>query len=164
MNRVLLALLCLCSPVMSGPFVVTKSPRYVVTSPGTSPQKHERSSSAHQEAAGSSLPVCVTIAGVDHDLKPLLAEYRRAWTWPGEDESSLRRHLAEHQVSGIERLSFDQLRKIHAVIHERELLQKPVSVPISQPRVMQSNCPGGVCPAPQSWGSGLFGRRARGRR
>lgn len=92
---------------------------------------------------------CVTIKGVDYDLEPILLEYRSEWTWPGATEQTLREHLArEHQVTGIESLTFAQVRKLHAVLHERA---KKVTVVTAAPqqvliKASPSRCPGGVCP------------------
>lgn len=102
-------------------------------------------------------PLCVTIDGVDWDLGKIRAEYRTAWTWPGMTEQSLRQHLAkEHRVSRLDKLAFDDLKRIHAVIHEREKAVRPAAVPIrASPAPRQSSCPGGVCPAPNR-SRGLF--------
>lgn len=158
MTRSLVALLLIVSTAHAGPYKVTRGPRFEVTSPGTGQQQSEGSSSpCRADAAGQSLPVlCVKIAGVDHDMDVIEAEYRRAWTWPGMTEASLRQHLREHQVDA-SGLTYEQCQKVHAVIHERELsagvVRAKVNSPVSvrQP-VTRSSCPGGVCPAP-GWSS-----------
>jgi hypothetical protein len=95
------------------------------------------------------IPHCVTIDGIDWDIDKLRAEYRGPWTWPDMTEQSLRRHMAsEHRVPEIDRISFDDLKVIHSVIHERE--QRTLKTK-SMPSVpVRSNCPGGVCPSPMS--------------
>jgi hypothetical protein len=112
-------------------------------------------------------PLCITVDGVDIDLDELLSEYQNAWTWPktdgshgGEDEESIRHHLSDpkHSVQGIEALDFETLKKVHAVLHEREerakeaaaKTVKPVvkSLPVLLPQA-SSSCPNGVCPIPQ---------------
>lgn len=100
---------------------------------------------------------CVTIDGIDWDLDKIRAEFRTSWTWPGTTEASLRKHLAsEHRTQGLDRLSFDDLRKVHAVIHEREKHAKATSPLIrASPAPRTSTCPGGVCPAPNR-SRGLF--------
>jgi hypothetical protein len=117
-------------------------------------------------------PACITVDGVDYDLDTILSEYTSPWTWPteggqygGKDEKSLRLHLSSdgHQVTGIENLDFETLKKVHAVLHEREEAlaaskHKPVpKVKPAPPRAVQGTprasgpCPGGVCPAPQQY-------------
>lgn len=101
--------------------------------------------------SNSKHPRCVTINGIDYDIEPILAEHRRDWTWPGGTEQSLRDHLkAEHDVTGIEKLSRSELAKIHAVIHEREKKTRsiPAAPPVVKPLASPSRCPGGVCPSP----------------
>lgn len=110
--------------------------------------------------------LCVTIDGIDYDLDEILKSYVVPWTWPGTDEKTLREHLhsERHKVGGIDELSFEELKKLHAAIHERE---KPVvkdPPPVRQQPVR--SCPSGNCPVPQSqqWSQpryGLFGRRRR---
>lgn len=99
-------------------------------------------------------PRCVTIDGIDYDLEPILSEYRRPWTWPGMTESSLRQHFAnDHQTTGLDSLTFDELQKLHAVLHERETATtrtQQAPPPVAAP---QSRCPGGVCPSPSTTGS-----------
>ena len=110
---------------------------------------------------------CVTIDGVDWDLDKIRAEYRTPWSWPGMTEQSLRLHLtSEHRVVGLERLSFDDVRRIHSVIHERERVTIKVKSPtIRADPARVSQCPGGVCPAPggvrQGW---LFQWQSRTRK
>lgn len=98
-------------------------------------------------------PICVTIDGVDWDIEKIRDEYHTPWTWPEGTEASLRKHLArEHHVIGLERLSFADVKKIHAVIHERERAAKPLTLSRPAPApapVYRSTCPGGVCPAPR---------------
>lgn len=122
--------------------------------------------------------LCVTIAGVDWDIEQIDAEYKRAWTWPGMTESSLKAHLREHEVTGFDGLSFGQLQRVHAVIHEREaatVRQSRIVEPatgkqslqvqpatIRNSRTVQSGCPGGVCPQYQpAMRQGWFGFRRR---
>jgi len=105
-----------------------------------------------------STPHCVTIDGIDWDIDKLRAEYRTRWTWQGNTEQALRSHLAtEHRIEGIERLSFSDIQKVHAVIHEREqkALHARSQVIRASPAPRASMCPGGVCPAP-SRSRGLF--------
>lgn len=93
---------------------------------------------------------CVTIQGVDYDLQPILLEYRREWTWPGDTEATLRAHLRdEHKVTGIESLSDREIRKLHAVLHERAKAAQVRATIRADPVVRSGGCPGGVCPAPQ---------------
>lgn len=137
----MLGLMC-CSVALAGgrlPVRVTLRPVYVVTS--------------H----------CVTIRGVDYDLEPILTEYRTEWTWPGGTLQTLREHLRdEHQVTGLDGLSDREIRKLHAVLHERA---KKVARASSGPPVVRigpvssSRCPGGVCPVPSGSRGWLFPRR-----
>lgn len=92
--------------------------------------------------------LCVNVNGVDYDLDVMLSEWKRNWTWPGNTETSLRQHLRQppHIVGGIDDLPYDTIKRIHAVLHERELRATPAKSPAILPR---SNCPGGVCPTPQ---------------
>lgn len=124
------------------PFLVTAPTKYVATV-----------SKAAEPAA-----LCITIDGVDWDLDKIRAEYHTPWSWPGNTEKSLRSHLAaEHHIQGLDQLSFDDVRKIHAVIHEREQSAlRARSQPIrASPAPRASSCPGGVCPAPNR-SRGLF--------
>lgn len=125
--------------------------------------------------------LCITIAGVDYDLMPILKSYVRPWTWPGTDEQSLRDHLHSetHKVGGIDELSFAEIKRLHAALHERERRAVQPMVPPAPKAVPSptkatpapvyrspSSCPGGVCPQPQyrQWSQpryGLFGRRLR---
>jgi hypothetical protein len=92
---------------------------------------------------------CVTIDGVDWDLNKLRSEYRVPWTWPDMTEASLRKHMAsDHRVPEIDRISFEDLKVIHSVIHEREQKQLKTRPTPSVP--VRSACPGGVCPSPMS--------------
>jgi len=113
-------------------------------------------------------PLCITVDGVDIDLDELLSEYQNAWTWPktdgshgGDDEESIRHHLSDprHGVQGIDALDFETLKKVHAVLHEREERAKEAATKATKPPVVKSlpvilpqassNCPNGVCPVPQ---------------
>lgn len=99
---------------------------------------------------------CITVRGVDYDLEPILAEYRVEWTWPGGTEQTLREHLREeHGVTGIESLTDRDIRKLHAVLHERAKKAVSHSAIRASPAPRQSSCPGGVCPVPNR-SRGLF--------
>lgn len=132
--RVLAMWLMLPSMLSAGErphFVVTVPPRFVANTckPKTAPAPIDYR--------------CVKIAGVDHDLDAILKEYRREWTWPGMTEQSLRNHLREHQIANYDGLTFNELKKLHAALHEREAAKPAqVAVPVASP------CPGGVCPNP----------------
>jgi hypothetical protein len=94
---------------------------------------------------------CVTIDGIDYDVEPILTEYRRAWYWPGNTEQSLRVHFkTSHRTRGIDSLTFDELQKLHAVLHERELR---VKIKTTTQAPVRSACPGGVCPTNNATGS-----------
>lgn len=147
--------LALTSPGFAGdgPFLVTDAPIFHATEPnaaGAGEQKRTVHSPPSQDAAPQSPAVhCITVKGVDYDLAPILATRSADWTWPGGTESSLRSHLRDsHGITGIDALPFVDVRKIHAVYHEREAATVNRSVQqVTIPRAV-SNCPGGVCPQP----------------
>lgn len=135
--RFIIALLLLCSSLIAGdrvPFRVTACRPVFVPNVCLPECK----------------PVCVTIDGVDWDLDKIRAEYRTPWTWPNGTEASLRSHLkATHRIKDIDRIGFDDLKMIHAVIHERERVKTKLHSPPAMPtQSSPSRCPGGVCPSP----------------
>lgn len=154
----LVCLVLLSSLVSAGPILVTAPPKFVPTT-----------------TAKTAHALCVTIAGVDWDIEQIDAEYKRAWTWPGMTESSLKAHLREHDVTGFDGLSFEQLQRIHAVIHERESVVQDYltteNATFRQPRIVQpatirssrtvQSCPGGECPQYRSTRQGWFSFRRR---
>jgi len=146
----LVCLVLLSSLVSAGPILVTAPPKFIPTT-----------------TANPAPALCVTIAGVDWDVEQIDAEYKRAWTWPGMTESTLKAHLREHEATGFDGLSFAQLQRIHAVIHEREaatIRQSRIVQPatIRSSRTVQSGCPGGVCPQYRpAMRQGWFGFRRR---
>lgn len=136
--RTLAALLLLTSSAVS-------APPYLVNAP----HKYEVTTKVESQP-----PLCIKINGIDQDLDAILTTPSQLWTWPGMTESSLRRHLAvEHGVEEIETLTFSQIKKIHAVLHEREQKQKPAAP--KQP-AQRSGCPGGNCPQSAPRRRGLF--------
>lgn len=148
--RFILAFILLCSSLLAGdrvPFRVTCRPVFVANT-GLSVEQPT---------------LCVTIDGVDWDLDKIRAEYRTAWTWPDGTEASLRTHLrASHRIKDIDRISYDDLKKIHAVIHERERVKLKSSPPPAMPTQSSPvGCPGGVCPSPRSTRS-TWNSRQRG--
>jgi hypothetical protein len=149
--RVLLCVLCLCAAVRA------EYEPLRVTVIEYSPLTAKRIPRAVQRA------LCIKVRGVDYDLEPLLAEYRVEWSWPGGTEQSLRDHLRDdHGVTGIETLSDREIRKLHAVLHERtKRTARAASGPpiVTFGPVRSSACPGGVCPVPSRSRVTLFGRR-----
>lgn len=128
--RLLAVLVLLTSSVVAGPPYLVNAPHKYEVTPRV-----------------SAAPSCIKINGIDYDLEPILSTPSQSWTWPGMTEASLRRHLAtEHGVEDIDALSFGQVKKIHAVLHERE--QKPKPAVPRQP-AQRSGCPGGNCPQSQ---------------
>ncbi len=108
-----------------------------------------------------------TMNGSDYEYQSFVdAHYSRPWTYPGGIDS----HLREHGVLDTSHLSQAQKEKLHAAIHEQELIH-PVSsqssvtttrttAPSNVVRYSTSNCPGGVCPSP-NWNSYSYSNRSR---
>lgn len=117
-------------------------------------------STINPQPASTVRPACITIRGTDYDLEPLLDKFDKPWTWPGLTESSLREHLEDHDVAGVDDLAMDDLVKLHAVVHDMEAKPaEPGGAPVginplletptpSKPKTTVQNCPGGQCPAP----------------
>jgi len=140
-----------------------RRPKKSENAAGTGEQgRTEHTPPSHDPVPRSPAVHCINVKGIDYDLAPILATRSAEWTWPGMTEASLRSHLrTDHGITGIERLSFTTVKKIHAVYHEREAATVKRSVPpVTIPRAV-SNCPGGVCPQYQSQSTRWLFRRSR---
>lgn len=102
----------------------------------------------------NAIPPKPKAAPVAQPVTPVAIASGPSWTWPGGTVESLRSHLAaEHGYSAVylAGMNFAELKAVHDRDHNR----KTVPVVIAAP---SSNCPGGVCPAPQHESRGFFRR------
>lgn len=110
-------------------------PPYLVTQP------HKYAVSSQYLAK----PTTIQVNGLDEDLEALLTTPSSSWTWPGMTEASLRRHLVSEHGVDTSGLDFNQIKKVHSVLHERE--NKPKAKPTAPRQPAQrGSCPSGNCP------------------